>query len=131
VAGVNADGYGKFGVHGTSVMAHDFAFVLKHGAIPEGKRVLHTCDNRPCVNDAHLWLGTQAENMQDAARKGRMPRGVAHHWARLTEEQVIEIIRLKGTDFPTIIGERFNVTDTTIRGIWGNRIWRHIPRPIE
>ncbi len=55
--------------------AHRYAWELWIGAIPEGINVLHRCDNRPCCNPQHLFLGTQKENMQDMHTKGRGPKG--------------------------------------------------------
>ena len=54
------------------VYAHRFAWELKHGPIPHGKQICHHCDVPPCVNDAHHFLGTQDDNMKDAARKHRL-----------------------------------------------------------
>lgn len=53
------------------VYAHRFAWELKHGPIPDGVFLLHHCDVPPCVNDAHLFLGNQDDNMKDAAKKNR------------------------------------------------------------
>lgn len=73
-------GYGVFNRRGTLYAAHRVAWILTHGPIPKdgpgyhGWCVCHTCDNPPCCNPAHLFLGGQNDNLQDAARKGHMPR---------------------------------------------------------
>lgn len=69
------DGYGRFNARSGMVIAHRFAWTLHHGAVPAGKDVCHTCDNRGCVNPAHLWIGTASDNMQDMHNKGRGWRG--------------------------------------------------------
>jgi hypothetical protein len=66
-------GYGEITVNGKSATTHRLAWELAHGPIPTGMCVCHHCDNPPCCEPSHLFLGTHKDNMQDAAKKGRWP----------------------------------------------------------
>jgi hypothetical protein len=63
------------------------------GEIPDGKQVLHTCDNRLCINPLHLWLGTHADNHRDKVAKQRQhrPKGTKNGRSKLTENQALWI----------------------------------------
>lgn len=79
------NGYGKFSPkHGQPVYAHRFSYTLAHGAIPDGMHILHSCDNRKCVNPAHLSAGSHSENMRDMRSKERnsvvLTREEASEW---------------------------------------------------
>lgn len=84
-------GYGELGRGGRSegtVKAHVAAWEVTHGPVPVGMFVCHRCDNPPCCNPAHLFVGTPADNVADMVAKGRGARGQALPQTRLTDEQV-------------------------------------------
>jgi hypothetical protein len=88
-------GYGMFKWNGISWLVHRVAWTLTYGPIPIGLCVLHNCDNPPCCNPEHLFLGTRADNNADKMKKGRWraapkPRS-KNGRSKLTENQVIEI----------------------------------------
>lgn len=131
-------GYGDFRRHGRgsigSRAAHRVSWELHRGLIPDGLWVLHKCDNPPCVNPEHLFLGTDADNVADMWMKGRgsppplsIRAGEAHHMAKLTEDDVIDIrtaLALGGTQRAT--AEAYGVTQGAISFIARGITWAHV-----
>lgn len=69
---LSKNGYGLCRYQGKLSMTHRLAWVLANGPVPTRLLVLHRCDNKPCCNPEHLFLGTHADNMRDAQMKGRI-----------------------------------------------------------
>lgn len=93
VGAKTGNGYGHICSSGRKDMAHRVSWMIHRGPIPEGMEVCHSCDVRPCVNPAHLFLGTQSDNMQDCAKKGRLAdvSGENSPTAKLSNLQASEI----------------------------------------
>lgn len=108
------DGYGYFRSK-TEKRAHRYSYILNFGDIPEGKQVLHKCNNPPCVNPNHLKLGTNYDNMQDKKIAGHYYNGENHHNSKLTDVQVIEVLDLRGPSWK--VAEKYGVSGASIRDI--------------
>ncbi len=130
-AGKGRGGYGRIrhgGSGSKTVRAHRVAWELVYGPIPEGMDVLHNCDNPPCCNPGHLYLGTDTDNRQDCLARGRAARGEANGRAKLTEAKVIAIraARARGETYLSI-AQRFGVSDSAIEFIVAGMSWHHVP----
>jgi len=104
--------------------AHKAAWVAAHGPVPPGMLVLHTCDNPPCVELSHLFLGTPKDNARDRNRKGRQARGERHGCAKLRPRQVLRIRSAKGGY--SMIASRFKVSVQTVCQIKKRQTWGHL-----
>lgn len=133
----NGRGYGQFWVSPRLVYAHRWSWERANGcSVPDGMDVCHKCDNPPCVNPAHLFVGTRAVNLRDMAVKGRASRhgrggvrGSTHHNARLTEADIPVIReRLASGESRESIGRAYGVTRGAIRGIATGATWRQVPQ---
>ncbi len=126
------DGYGRLRQGERTIQTHRLAYEKRIGPIPEGMCVLHHCDNPPCMNYKHLFLGTVIDNNEDKRQKKRHLFGEKHPLHKLTEESVREIrakyIRdLSDRDKRQLwLAEEFGVDKSVISAIIRRKIWKHV-----
>src|ERR1700686_397720 len=125
-------GYGCFRLSRVkkNCAAHLYSFALYYGGIPDGMHVLHKCDNPPCVNPAHLFPGTDADNATDRTNKGRTKnpsyKGIAHPRNKLSEQDIREIRRLAGEVTQRYLGLYYGVSQAQISHIVTKKLWNHL-----
>ena len=123
------DGYGKAYLNSKNTLAHRVSWGLTNGPIPNGLHVLHKCDNPPCCNPKHLFLGTQGDNIRDMFAKGRKDsRGSANSNAKLTETQVKEIRSsyALGESNTYELAQKYGVSQCAISCVIRRKTWAHI-----
>lgn len=129
-------GYGSMMIdapNNARTVCHRIAYVLRYGNIPDGLNVLHRCDNPPCCNPAHLFVGTQLENMRDMVAKNRQAHfgggiraGSKNSAAVYSEDQAIEAVRLSKLGLKaTEIAAALNVSRQFVDKVRTGRLWSH------
>lgn len=151
--------YGQFKLNRKMQRAHRVAWMIAHGEILDGLHVLHHCDNPPCTEVSHLFLGTHQENMDDREAKGRgnrprgdrsfarlhpermprgdkngsrthperRPRGSVVRLAKLTEEDIPEVFRLRSHGLTQLeIGVVLGVCNSAISHVLRRETWAHV-----
>lgn len=125
--------YGRFGVmvarrRQKSVQATKVAWELYRGPVPHGMWMLHKCDVKACVNPAHLFLGSHADNVADMVAKGRQSRGERHKGSKVSEDGA-RAIRAAYADGATqsALAERYGITQIQVSHIIRGISWSHLP----
>ncbi len=121
-AGRARAGYGVFGMDGRTITAHRAAWRLFRGEIPRGVFVCHHCDNPPCCNPDHLFLGTCADNVADMISKDRHARRERNGHAKLNSRTVAAIRRCRGLSHREL-AERYGVSRSLIGMVLARKRW--------
>lgn len=117
-------GYGRISYKGNRVSIHRLSYSLYNGEIPDGMFVCHKCDNRKCFNPEHLFLGTNSDNLQDCAKKGRHHHGNQHAMAKINGHTA-QLIRLENGP-QSKIAEKFGISQSLVSNIMNRKVWKHV-----
>ncbi len=119
-------GYGKVKVRQATMLAHRRSYELHHGSIPKGAIICHRCDTPACVNPAHLYAGTDADNSRDKMSRGRDRKAVgeANFNAKLTEA---DVLALRASTEPTKVwAARYGLDHSSVWAARVGRTWKHL-----
>jgi predicted XRE-type DNA-binding protein len=125
---LHKDGYGEINYRRKYWLAHRLAWFLTNGPIPEEMCVCHVCDNPKCIDPAHLFLGTHADNMGDMKRKGRRKGincGEKNGRSKITRETAIKIrdAYQAGDVTQNQLATLYGIAQPTVSLILTNKIW--------
>ena len=121
-----SEGYGRTKLLGSKeTLTHRISWLLHGNEIPSGLCVLHRCDNPPCLNPEHLFLGTRGDNNRDREAKGRggQPRGSANGQSKLNAAMVREIRQRSDEEGGRSLAQEYGVSPTSIRNILDGVTW--------
>ena len=122
-----SDGYTVINIDGKAYRANRHAWKEAYGKIPDGLHVLHKCDVRRCINPEHLFLGTNADNVQDRVLKNRSyrPKGELNIKAKLSSKEVSEIRSFpRFYGYRKILSSQYGISAATIADIISGKTWK-------
>lgn len=119
--------YPTLSLSGRNVYAHRASYEAHHGALAKGKLACHRCDVPLCVNPAHLFEGSYADNARDCLLKGRWSHGSRHGMAKLDEAAVLRLrARRAAGEATTALAADFGINPAHVRKIVARKLWRQV-----
>ena len=129
----NSNDYGRFNFSGLKVGAHRMSLMMAISRQMSSEEfACHHCDNPPCVNPAHLYVGSIQTNIRDMSERDRFHRwhgarkGETNPKAKLTDDDVLQIRALKGLHRQRELVQIFGVSQTTISHVLNRKVWGHV-----
>lgn len=126
----NEYGYGIFNWD-RHIKAHRFIFECYNGPIPDGLFVCHKCDNPPCCNPEHLFLGTEQDNKNDMVQKNRQAFGTTNGMSKLDDVTIIEILEsIRSGKYTSLqqLCSAYSIAESPIRDIFNRKLWKHVTK---
>lgn len=133
--GALRNGYGVIKINGKCVSTHRFVFHMKQEPIPLGMVVMHSCDNKKCVNPEHLSIATQSDNMVDCSNKGRLfvPKNSGFNKGRTPKNKLLvgkeasrvkRLVKERGGKTLLTLSKELNLPHQLLRDISCGRVYR-------
>jgi hypothetical protein len=126
LCGLSIYGYSRIWFNSKRWLSHRFVYTCFYGNIPQDLLVCHTCDNHPCVNPHHLWIGTNQQNTYDRVLKDRSAKGERNGFSKLEDLDIHIIRKLLPIHTRQEIADIFNVSKAAIFRIQNKTTWNHV-----
>lgn len=124
-------GYGTTSLFNKKTRAHRMAFYFANGYMPK-HFVLHSCDNRLCVNPNHLSEGDAARNLREMSERGRSYHGNRHHFCKITEADAIRVKAMLSDGVPQAdIAREFGIVQSAVSRINTGKNWKHVQGGVQ
>ena len=124
----NSDGdYGRFSINYKMYLSHRISYFIHYNKDPGSLLICHKCNNPPCINPKHLFLGNNSKNKKQSFSEGRSShKGILHPRAKLQESDIKEIRNMKGKLNYRDVAKIFNISPKSIHNIWSGHSWSHL-----